>query len=251
MDMFYEDYGVGRPLILLHGGTSTSQTWQPFVPILMPHFRVITPDSRAHGQSNNPAGVLSYRLMADDIAAFIQTLNLVQPFVFGYSDGGQIALELGMHYPTIPGALVIGAAWYKFSTVYLNAMKSAGFESPGGVNIKRIQTESPEWVEEMKRDHISSGDTDYWQTLLKQISAMWWTALDYTRKDFEKIVAPSLVLLGDRDGIIELQQAVDMYQFIPDAELFIIPNADHFTAQSEISMRIAVEFLLRHNQLPE
>lgn len=247
MDMFYEDYGVGRPLILLHGGRSTSQTWQPFLPILTPHFRVITPDSRAHGRSNNPTGVLSYRLMANDIAAFIQALNLVKPFVFGYSDGGQIALELGMHYPTIPEALVIGAAWYKFSPIYLNTMKSAGFESPGEVNFGRIQTESPEWVEEMKRDHVSSVDPDYWQTLLKQISVMWWTALDYTRKDFQKIVAPSLVLLGDRDGIIELQQAVDMYQFIPNAELFIIPKADHFTAPCELSMRIVLDFLLRHS----
>jgi pimeloyl-ACP methyl ester carboxylesterase len=247
LDMYYDDYGTGRQLILLHGGTSTCQTWQPYLPIFVPHFRVITPDSRAHGKSNNPTGMLSYHLMADDIAAFIQALNLVQPFIFGYSDGGQIALELGMHYPGLAGALVIGAAWYMFTPTYLNSMIAAGFESPGEVNIERIQRESPEWVEEMKRDHVSIVDPDYWQTLLRQISVMWWTALDYTRQDFQKITEPTLILLGDRDGIVELQQAVDMYQLIPNAELFIIPNATHFTAESELSMPIVLDFLLRHS----
>ncbi len=246
MDMYYEEYGEGRPLILLHGGTSTSQTWQPFLPIFMPHFRVITPDSRAHGRTNNPAGELSYRQMADDVAALIHALNLVQPIIVGYSDGGQIALELGMHYPGLADALVIGAAWYKFSSTYLDTMKAVGFDGPGEVDFDRIQSESPEWVEEMKHDHVFSADLNYWQTLLKQISVMWWTPLDYTAEDFHKISAPALILLGDRDGIVELQQAVDMYQLIPNAELFIIPNADHFTAETEPSMRTVLDFLLRH-----
>jgi esterase/lipase len=91
----------------------------------------------------------------------------------------------------------------------------AGFESPGSVNFKRIQRDSADWVDEMKRDHISSTDPDYWQTLLKQISSMWWAALDYTAEDFQKIAEPTLIMLGDRDGIVELQQAVEMYQLIP------------------------------------
>jgi pimeloyl-ACP methyl ester carboxylesterase len=130
-------------------------------------------------------------------------------------------------------------------------MYMAGFESPGSVSFERIQCDSPDWVDEMKRDHISSPDPDYWQTLLKQISSMWWTALDYTEQDFQKIREPSLVMLGDRDGIVELQQAVDMYQMILEAELFIIPNADHFTAGTEMSMRIVFDFLQRHCPPPE
>jgi pimeloyl-ACP methyl ester carboxylesterase len=242
LKMYYEEYGEGPPLILLHGGTSTSQTWQPFLPIFIPHFRVFTLDSRAHGRTDNPAGVLSYHLMAEDVAAFIQALNLTQPLICGYSD----ALELGMHYPGLSRALVIGAAWYKFSPTYLESLNAAGFESPGGVNFEYIQRYSPEWVDEMRHDHCSTDDPDYWQILLKQISAMWWTPLDYTVEDFQKITEPALILLGDRDGIIELQQAVEQYQLIPNAELFIIPNATHFTADSPLSMSIVLDFLLRH-----
>ena len=245
LNMYYEEFGDGRPLILLHGGTDTSNMWQSFLPTFVPHFRVITPDSRAHGRTNNPAGELSYHLMAEDVAAFIQALNLTKPLIIGYSDGGQIALEIGMRYPSLSGALVVGAAWYKFSQMYLDTLIAAGFESPGMVNIERIQRKSPEWVDELKKEHIHSDHPDYWQTLLKQISNMWWTPLDYTVEDFKKITEPTLILLGDRDGIVELEQAVDMYYFIPNSELAIIPNATHFTAVNDLSMRIVLDFLLR------
>jgi len=247
LKMYYEEYGNGIPLILLHGGTVTSQMWQPFLSKFVPHFRVITPDSRAHGRTNNPAGELSYQMMADDVIAFIQALNLIRPLVYGYSDGGQIALDIGIRYPNMTSSLVIGAVWYKFTQTYLNSLKAAGFESPGIVNIERIQRESPEWVEELKKDHFRADDPDYWQTLLKQISTMWWTPLDYTAEDFQKITETTLILLGDRDGSIELQQAVEMYQLIPDAELAIIPNSTHFTAGNELSMSIVLDFLLRHS----
>ena len=115
LNMYYEECGHGQPLILLHGGTETSQMWQPFLSSLAPHFRVIAPDSRAHGRTNNPNGELSYQLMADDVVAFIQALHLTKPLVFGYSDGGQIALEIGMRYPHLTAALILGAAWYEFT----------------------------------------------------------------------------------------------------------------------------------------
>jgi pimeloyl-ACP methyl ester carboxylesterase len=246
LNIYYEEYGSGIPLILLHGGTVTSKMWHPFLSSFVPHFRVITPDSRAHGKTNNPNGKLSYHLMADDVVAFIQALNLTRPLVFGYSDGGQVALEIGMRYPSLTAALVVGAAWYKFSETYLNFLKSSGFESSGVVNIEKIQRDETEWVSLLKTDHAHTDDADYWQTLLKKISIMWWTPLNYTAEDFHKIAQPTLILVGDRDGIIELNQAVEMYQLIPDAELVIMPNATHFSAPSELSMSIVLDFLMRH-----
>jgi pimeloyl-ACP methyl ester carboxylesterase len=246
MQMYYEEFGEGRPLILLHGGTSTCQTWQEFLPLFIPHFRVITPDSRAHGRSNNPSGMLSYRQMADDFAVLIDKMHLSEPLVFGYSDGGQIVLELGMRYPGLCRALVVGAAWYKFSPLYLDALKSAGLISPSQVDFELIQGQSPEWVEEMRTVHTSSPDPQYWRTLLQQISTMWWTPLDYAVEDFRLITDPTLIMQGDRDSMIALGQSFEMYQFIPDAELFIIPGADHSTAKHDLSMRIVLDFLLRH-----
>ncbi len=251
LNLYYEECGSGEPLILLHGGSATCKMWQPHLACFVPHFRVITPDSRAHGKTDNPTGELSYHLMADDVAALIQALGLTKPHVFGYSDGGQIALELGMRYPNLTGSLVVGAAWYKFSETYLTFLKAAGMESTGVVNTAYIQREMPDWAGMLKTEHVRADDPDYWQTMLKQLSVMWWTPLNYTAEDFQKIIDPTLILLGDRDGTIELQQAVDMYQLIPNPELAILPNMTHLSAiysdRSKLTMDVVLDFLLRHS----
>ena len=248
--MYYEEHGTGLPLVLLHGGTGTLSMWQPQIPAFAQHFKVIAPDSRGHGRTDNPTGQLSYRLMADDVAAFIQSLGLTRPLVCGYSDGGQIALEIGMRYPGLTAALVVGAAWYRLSETYLNVIRSLGFEGPGVMNIEQIEKVAPDTVRQWQTEHSRPNDPDYWQTLLKQISTMWWTPLDYTAEDFHKISEPVLVLIGDRDGIIEIEQAFEMYRLIPNAELAILPNTTHMSAISATSnllTEVALDFLLRHS----
>ena len=114
LHVYYDEYGQGEPLILLHGGTLSSQMWQAQIPTFSAHFRVLIPDSRGHGRTDNPSGTFSYRLLADDFAAFVEAFGLHRPLIYGYSDGGQIALELGMRYPTLAQALVVCAAHFGF-----------------------------------------------------------------------------------------------------------------------------------------
>ncbi len=118
LDISYQEHGLGKPLLLIHSGTDSADSWQSYLPAFAEHYRVIAPDSRGHGRTNNPARTMSYRLFADDMAALVQTLGLYKPLIFGYSDGGQVALELGMRYPDLPQALVVGAAWFRFSEAY-------------------------------------------------------------------------------------------------------------------------------------
>ena len=229
LNMYYEESGSGPPLILLHGGTVTSGMWEAHIPAFARHFRVIAPDSRGHGKTNNPAGALSYRLMADDVAALALALELDGPLICGYSDGGQIALEIAMRYPDLAEALVIGAAWYRFSDVYLDFLRAMGLESSGKVDFQIARSLAPDLVELWETEHTWSTDPDYWQTLLTQIAVMWWTPLDYTPADFQQITAPTLILMGDRDGLVELEQAIELYRLIPGAELAILPDKTHMT----------------------
>jgi pimeloyl-ACP methyl ester carboxylesterase len=252
LNMYYQEYGSGRPLILIHGGVYASNMWKPFLPSFAQHFRVITPDSRGQGKTNNPKGEqLSYHLMADDVAAFIKALNLGKPLVFGYSDGGQIALELGMRYPGLTGALVVGAAWYKFSEIYINSLKAFGLERSGVVNIEKMQRDNPGLITDLKTEHVRIDDPEYWKTLLKQYSALWWTPLDYTANDFHKITEPTLSLLGDRDEVVELEQAVKMYRLITNAELAILPNATHTSPNPKLMTETVLDFFLRHSTVSE
>ena len=118
LDIYYEEHGQGKPLLLIHAATVSAESWQPYLPVFAEHYRVITPDSCGHGRTANPSGTMSYRLLADDMAALVQALALHKPLICGYSDGGQIALEIGMRYPDLPQALVVGAAMFKFNEVY-------------------------------------------------------------------------------------------------------------------------------------
>jgi len=247
LNIFYEEYGSGTPLILLHGGTVSSNMWRPFLPSFVSHFRVITPDSRGHGKTNNPSGGLSYHLMAEDIAAFIQALKLTRPLILGYSDGGQIALELGIRYPGLTGALVLGATEYKISETSINFFKAMGFEKPGMVNIEQIQRDHPELITLLKGEHVRVDEPDYWKTLLKQYSILWWSPPGYTADDFHKITEPTLVLQGDRDEIVELEQAIEMYRFIPNAELVILPNSRHSSPNAKLLAEAVLDFFLRHS----
>ena len=248
INIYYEEFGSGStPLILIHGGTSTLDDWKPLIPSFEPHFHIYTLDSRAHGKTDNPSGRLSYRVMADDVAAFIQVLGIPRPLVCGYSDGGQVALELALRYPGLTRALVIGAAWYKFSEAYVNALKTWGFERPGEYDFDWVQANFPHFVEEWKVKHHPE-DPDYWKTLLLQISELWLTPLNYTAEDFKQVSDPTLILMGDRDGMIPLSDATEMYQMIPNAELAILPNADHLgvVTDPETFLHIVLKFLLRH-----
>lgn len=246
--MYYEDHGTGHPLVLLHGGGGTgSANWAEYLLALSQDFRVITPDCRGHGRTNNPSGELSYARMADDIAVFIKEIELDKPFICGWSDGGQIVLELAMRYPGLASAYIAGAVWKDFTDFYIQSLRGLGMEKPGKVNIDQLQKAMPEYAELLKNIHSPQGE-EYWKELLKEISRMWLTPLNYTKEDFLKMEEPILIVIGDRDQFIPLENEVAIFRFIPHAELAVIPGADHnlsLTNAKEFS-EIILEYLKRH-----
>jgi len=249
LNVYYKVVGDGRPLILLHGATDTHKLWDPFIPEFSPSFRVFTPDSRGHGQTMNPVADLSYPVMADDLAGFIQELDLEKPFIFGYSDGGQTALDFGMRFPEIAGALVIGGAWYRFSTEYQAALKKAGFIGGGEIDFQIYEKSAPaDWKERMGRFHINP-DPNYPDTLLRSLASLFWTPLNYVKEDFLKIKAPILILVGEQDEFVPPEESREMAAMIPGAELALIPGTTHtqVIVPGGACLPIVIDFLL--NQL--
>jgi pimeloyl-ACP methyl ester carboxylesterase len=251
LNIYYEEYGSGKPIVLLHGGFSSSSSWAGSIPAFAENYRVIALDSRAHGRTNNPQGRLSYKLMAEDTAAFCKALGLEKPALVGWSDGGQIALEIGMNFPELASGLVVGGAWYKLSEHYLNSVKDLGYEAPNTLNVEvfnafldnlgiREEFESPH--------HHGEG---YLLTLAQQLVTPFLTDLNYSAEDFCKILASTLILMGDRDFLIPLEQAFDMYRQIPNAELAVSPNTSHGFPMSHTERfnSLVLDFLQRHTAL--
>jgi pimeloyl-ACP methyl ester carboxylesterase len=108
--LYYEIHGTGRPLILLHGGLMSGETFGPVLPELAKNHKVIVPDLQGHGRTADIDRPIDTRLMADDIAALIDHLRLDKPDLVGYSLGGGVAFWTAVKYPDKVRKLVLVSA---------------------------------------------------------------------------------------------------------------------------------------------
>jgi pimeloyl-ACP methyl ester carboxylesterase len=244
LDVYYEEYGAGPPLVAIHAGTSTIL----HRPAFGARFRVIAPNTRGHGRTANPSGAMSYGLLADDVAALIGALGLDRPAVVGYSVGGTTALELGMRHPDAAGALVLGGAWHRLSPSFHAALRRLnGLAGNGEADLALPERTHPHFVAEWQQTHAALGGPDYWKDLLRQLWPMVRAPLDRAEADLGRIAVPTLVVVGDRDDVAPAEEAVALYRLIPGAELAVVPGADHFLPWTHAAAYEAVvlDFLLR------
>ena len=245
--VWYTEQGQGPPLILVHGGLATGEVmWNPrVIADLAGRYRVLVPDSRGHGRTANPAGVLGYDQMADDVVAFAAALGVERPLVVGYSDGAQIALELGMRHPSFAAALVLGGAVIRPSDAYLQALRGLGFPSPGAVDLQEVERAMGDWWNTMRTAHHHARGDDAFRDYLAQISALWYGVPEYSDAQLASVAAPSLVITGDRDGA-SVDDSVRLYRLLPRGELAVLPNADHGAAERPLFWELVKDFLSRH-----
>jgi pimeloyl-ACP methyl ester carboxylesterase len=251
--LYYEERGAGAAVLLIHGGLASSAMWEPLLPDLVDGFRVITPDSRGHGRSTNPSGRLSYAQIADDVAALIAALGLIRPVVGGYSDGGQVTLELAVRHPGAAGALIVGGAYPDFVGTGLREASRAllGADDAGSPDLAQLDANLGDFAGGVKAWH--AGGDEQWRALVQQTAPMWLEYEGLTDEQIRGIQAPALVFAGDRDEEFgRLDLAVSLYRALPNGELGICPCADHFApiTPERAGMFAAMirDFAQRHSQ---
>src|ERR1700712_461463 len=112
--MYYELHGKGNPLVLLHGGGSTiGTTFGRILPDLAKSNRVIAVELQAHGHTGDRGTPESFAQDAADVVELLNQLNIPKADIFGFSNGGQTAMEIGIHYPDKVRKLIIASAFYK------------------------------------------------------------------------------------------------------------------------------------------
>jgi pimeloyl-ACP methyl ester carboxylesterase len=109
IELFYEKCGSGNPVILLHGNGEDHTIFDVLTERLSRHCTVYAIDSRGHGKSSSVKN-FDYRSMMEDVAAFITELNIVNPMLYGFSDGGIIGLLLAIEHPDMISKLIISGA---------------------------------------------------------------------------------------------------------------------------------------------
>jgi pimeloyl-ACP methyl ester carboxylesterase len=245
LEVWYTEQGQGPPLILLHGGLGTGEMWsKPAVADLARDYRVLMPDSRGHGRTANPAGALGYDQMAEDVAAFAAALGIERPMVLGYSDGAQIALELGLRHPSVARAMVIGGVVTGPSEAYLRMVEELGFPRRGTAELAEVERAMGDWWPTLRAAHHHARGDDPFRAYLAQMSELWYSVPDYTDAQLASISTPSLVIVGDRDHP-SLDDSLRLYRLLPHGELAVVPNGDHGAGEKPVFWALVRDFLSR------
>lgn len=101
LKMYYEIYGQGKPLILIHGGGSTIQSnFEKVIPLFAKNRQVIAVELQAHGRTSDREADLSFEQDADDIAALLKNLSINKADFFGFSNGGTTTLQIAIRHPS-------------------------------------------------------------------------------------------------------------------------------------------------------
>lgn len=247
--LYVEEQGTGDPLVLVHGGFVSSAMWAGVAPLLAAQYRVITFDSRGHGRSTNPGGTLLYEQFADDTAALIEALELDRPFVGGWSDGGEAALQFGSRHPGRARGLIAGGTSLELGTEAAKAQMRAMFHvnDDGVIDFDAFVTDWAQTLLPMMRQSHPHGEQQ-WQTIVQQTVTMWLAYPSLTHEQFARIDAPALVVVGDRDELISVEEVVKLYRWLPNAELAILPGSTHMRPIFEPATFVGavLDFLHRH-----
>jgi len=214
---WYETEGDGDPLLLLHGGFCTNDTWGAQRPDFAAKYRVYLPERRGHGHSPDTAGPLTYRDMADDTAHFLESVVGGPAHLVGWSDGGIVALLVAIARPDLVRKVVAIGANFRPSPEILADPAMLGHmtpDSPGLAPFRDMYTA------------VSPDGPDHWPVVADKLVEMFSTQPTISPEDLARISAPTLVLVGD-DDMMTLEHTIDLYRAIPGSQLAVVPGSSH------------------------
>lgn len=204
--LYYETYGEGEPLLLVHGNGGSIGTLAAQIGHFKAKYKVIAMDSRDHGRSADSEAPITYEKMTDDLAALIDHLKLGPVDVVGWSDGGIEALLLGVRHPGKVKKIVSMAA-------NLN---------PGP---EAFDPEVVALIKTMMDLLDGAKNTPQGRRQLKVVGMMQ-KEPNIPPAMLAKVAAPTLVLASDHD-LIRIEHIVTIYKSLPNAQLAIFPNRTH------------------------
>ena len=237
--IYYEIYGNGEPLLLLHGNGGSIENFMFQIPEFAKYFKVIAVDSRAQGRTSDSEKEISYSSMASDMAALIDKLNLGSVYVVGWSDGGNIGLELAYAHPEKVKKLVTFGANFTFEN-YIAAPDSVVMNpnDPIIVQTKLLRQGYKDGAERL------SPNPERLPLIKKKLADLTEKYPNFTPEQLGKIKTPTLVVAGDHD-LINLNHTAKLFASLPHAELFVIPGATHLAPveQPDLVNRMVIKFL--------
>ena len=232
--LYYEVYGGGEPLVLLHGAVGATEMFADILPALSGSRQVIAVDLQAHGRTADINRPLSYEQMADDVAALITYLGYEKADVMGYSLGGGVALRTAIQHPEVVRKLVLVSTAFKRDGWYPEILAGMSQMGPGAVEPMK---QTPMY---QLYARVAPRLAD-WPVLLTKLGDLLRKDYDWS-KDVAAIKAPTLLVVGDADAV-RTSHAVQFFELLgggrkdggwdgsgmSTARLAILPGQTHYT----------------------
>lgn len=219
--VYYEVYGEGEPLLLLHGNGGSIESFIYQIPELSKHFKVITIDSRAQGRSSDSDQEISYALMASDMSELIDKLNLGKVNVVGGSDGGNVGLELAYAHPEkVLKVITFGA---NYSNENFLAPPENVTMDPNDPLIVRTSPMIQRYSTAAER---LSSNKERLPIIKKKLEVLWEKYPNFTLDQLKSINVPFMIVVGDHD-LINIDHTISLFKNLPKAQLFVVPGASH------------------------
>jgi pimeloyl-ACP methyl ester carboxylesterase len=218
--LHYKIAGTGVPIIFLHGGTGTSDSWNFYLSRFSDSYQAIAPDSRGQGLSSRGKGPITYGRMAGDVVKLMDFLNIDRAHIVGHSDGGVIALHLLIDYPErIHSATLLGTP-YHINNYPAEASKALE------EYLEALATSDTSY-EIVKSRHAAAENLHEWMTLVNMWGKMWRTQPTFSEAEIGLINTPVLIVKTDHDFFIPADVFDRLAMQINGAQVLHIPEGRH------------------------
>jgi pimeloyl-ACP methyl ester carboxylesterase len=231
LKIYYEIWGEGKPLVLIHGGGSTIQTsFGRIIPELSKRRQIIAVELQGHGRTpyiNRPE---SFEQDAEDVVAVLKNLKIEKADFFGFSNGGNTTLQIAIRHPDLVRKIVVASAFYKREGMYPKFWESMA---------KATLKDMPQPLKDAYKE--VAPDSNALFKMFEQDKKRMVEFKDWKSEDIHSVNGPALILSGAED-VVRPEHAVEMYRLLPQGQLAIVPGA-HGEYIGEITTRQDSNFI--------
>ena len=248
MQLYYEIYGQGKPMVLLHGGITAFEGFGTNIDALAKSRQVIAVHLQGHGNTADIDRPYRFEALADDVAALVAYLKLGKIDLVGYSFGGGVALQTAIRHPEVVDHLV----------VISSVMAQTGFYPEGLAAFAQMSKNAPMLADSVKKSPLATmyPKTD-WETSFRKMGELASTPFDWSAQ-VKALKEPTLLVFADADAV-RAEYIVEFYKALggaqrdagldgsmrSTAQLAILPGTTHYNIIASPSLAVVIGEFLR------
>jgi pimeloyl-ACP methyl ester carboxylesterase len=217
--IYYEIYGKGKPVVLLHGGLfGYIDEYEFLIPKLAQTHQVIAIGTRGHARSEIGTKALSYAQLADDAYRVIHSLTQDSVIVVGFSDGGITGYNLTAKHPELVRKLIA------IGSPRRSTDRALSTQEEGKMTAERLDKMAPDFVKSRKQ---LMPEPARWNELLDKLDVLWNQPTFITDEAIQQLTCPVLLMAGDKDPYFKTEKLLETYRLLQTGRLSLIPNCGH------------------------